>query len=49
MPYTTRKNSKGSYDILKKLPDGGTKKVGESSSLSKAKASIRARYASEDE
>lgn len=49
MPWTTRKNDKGSYDILKKLPDGSMKKVGESTSLAKAKASIRARYASKND
>ena len=45
MPWKTKKNPKGGYDILKK--EGGKwKKVGHSSSKAKADSSIRARRAS---
>lgn len=43
MPHTTRKNPKGGHDIVKKLPSGGTRKVGHSSSKKKAEASARIR------
>ena len=42
MPWTTKKSSKGGYDIVKK--DTGAK-VGHSTSKAKAQASVRARYA----
>ena len=42
MPWTTRKSKRGGYDIVKK---GSGKKVGHSTSKSKAQASVRARYA----
>ena len=44
MPWTTRKNPKGGYDIIRS--DTG-EKVGHSSSKAKAEASVRARYAAE--
>ena len=42
MPWTTRKSSKGGYDIVR--ADTG-KKVGHSDTKAKAQASVRARYA----
>jgi hypothetical protein len=42
MPWTTKKNSKGGYDIVK--ADTG-KKVGHSLTKALAEASVRARYA----
>lgn len=46
MPWGVRKQKNGKWAIVKK--EGGKwKKVGESDSEEKAKASVRARYASE--
>lgn len=42
MPHTVRKR-KGKFEIVKKLRGGRTKKVGESESREKAKASARIR------
>jgi len=42
MPWTTKKSSRGGYDIVKK--DTG-KTVGHSESKAKAEASVKARYA----
>jgi len=42
MPHTVRKRG-DKYEIVKKLPGGGTQKVGESDSGKKAEASARIR------
>lgn len=44
MPWTVKKNAKGTYDIVKKTTG---KVVGTSTTKAKAMASVRARYAAE--
>lgn len=43
MPFGVRKNSKGTYDVIKRLPGGRTQKVAESKTKRNAQASARIR------
>jgi hypothetical protein len=45
VPYSVRKGAgRRPWKIVKRLPGGGTKVVGSSTSKAKAQASVRARY-----